>query len=1224
MGWVFLGKFGIMWVLIVLILVSGHSDGCLEGERRGLLEFKDFLKSNGADADHLHPTWVDEKADHHSDCCDWERVTCDRTTGHITELSLDNIEDTSYQHYRMWFINASLFLPFKELRSLNLSFNSFSGWTHNEGFERLSNLRKLEIVDLGSNNFDDNNVFHSLGALTSIKTLIISNNALGGYFPAHELVALRNLKTLDIGFNHYYGCLPMQGFEKLSALRKLETLNLEWNEFDHSILPSMSALRSLKMLNLHANNIGGLFPPQELAYLGNLERLDLSFIQFNDIQGCENLSRLENLETLYLRGNRFNKSVILCLSSLISLKNLSLQGNNLGDPFPARELTVLKNLETLDLSSNELSSLTMQDSKLLSNLSKMRHLDLSGNHFDKDAFRILGALPSLKFLSLLFNQMEGPLSNQELTYNLSNLEVLLLRGNLLNGTLPMEGLTSFRHLQILDLSENNFFASIPPSIGALSSLKALSLAQNNLSGSLPIQGLCKLKKLEELDLSHNHFEGILPSCLSNLRSLKFFDISLNQFTGNISPSLFGSLNSLEYIDLSHNCFEGLFSFGSFANHSNLEVFELISDNDKFEVETESTDWIPMFQLKVLVLSNCKLSGKVPKFLLYENKLKVIDLSHNNLTGSFTNWLWVNNTGLEVLNLRNNSFVGQFCLPSHRYINTYWMDISNNRLSGQIQANMGHIFPYIFYINLSRNAFEGGIPSSFGKISWLEYLDLSTNNLSGEVPNQLVRNCRALKILILSNNNFHGQIFSAAFNLTSIWRLQLNDNQFAGPLTNVLSKLSNLYFLDISNNYMFGKIPSSMDNMTSLGTLIIRNNSFNGEFPCALVPNVFMDAAYNLFSGSIHPSCSNPNLGYVEHMHLQGNKFTGLIPRALLNSSNLLTFDIRENSFSGSIPDSIGVASNLRILLFRGNQLSGSIPTQLCQLTEISLMDLSNNYLDGSIPQCFGNITFGMIGASDQAFMQTIVSWYGRHTFYHYNGVLERNFEIHDRDTMYAKADEVEFVTKSRTNFYWAGSILNFMSGLDLSCNKLTGEIPFELGKLSSVRALNLSHNLLTGPIPKAFSNLIQMESLDLSYNNLSGNIPTELINLHFLEVFIVAHNNLSGKLLDRKAQFGTFEASSYEGNPFLCGPPLEKNCTPIINLPHSPITVSSGKTERKWYDIDLVAFSASFVGSYISFLFGFAIILYINPYWRQRWFYLIEEGMYSSYYFISDTLGKIF
>ncbi|THG13954.1 hypothetical protein TEA_024823 [Camellia sinensis var. sinensis] len=51
-------------------------------------------------------------------------------------------------------------------------------------------------------------------------------------------------------------------------------------------------------------------------------------------------------------------------------------------------------------------------SKLVSNLSKMRHLDLSYNNFDEDAFRILGALPSLKFLSSVFNSMEGPLSNQ--------------------------------------------------------------------------------------------------------------------------------------------------------------------------------------------------------------------------------------------------------------------------------------------------------------------------------------------------------------------------------------------------------------------------------------------------------------------------------------------------------------------------------------------------------------------------------------------------------------------------------------------------------------------------------------------------------------------------------------------------------------------------------------------------------------------------------------------
>ncbi|XP_028054733.1 receptor-like protein 56 [Camellia sinensis] len=826
----------------------------------------------------------------------------------------------------------------------------------------------------------------------------------------------------------------------------------------------------------------------------------------------------------------------------------------------------------------------------------MRHLDLRVNYFDKDILRILGALPSLKFLSLAGNAMEGPLSNQvyltycpftfvtKLTYNVSNLEVLILAGNRLNGTLPMEGLASFNHLEILDLSSNKFNGSVPPFVAA-SSLKALYLSSNKFNGSLPIPGLCELKKLEVLDLSYNHFKGILPSCLSNLTSLRLFDLYGNQLTGNHLSSLLGSLNSLEYIDLRHNRFEGLFSFSSLTNHSMLQVVAITSDNDKFEVETEYKDCLPLFQLKDLVLSNCnlnKFSHDFPKFLLHQNKLSSIDLSHNNLEGSFPNWLLVNNTELEFLSLRNNSFVGEFCLSPYYNSYTNWMDVSNNQLIGHIQLNMGEMVPYLIHINLSKNAFEGSIPSSIGKMRILEILDLSSNNLSGEVPKLLVRNCRSLRSLALSNNKFHGRMFSDDFKLTQIEYLRLNDNQFTGPLTNVIFNLSELHLLDISNNNMSGSLPS----------------------------------------------CSNPNLGIVRHMHLQGNKFAGFIPKALLNSSKLVTLDISDNNLSGSIPPSIRLLSNLSILLLRGNQLGGSIPTQLCQLNKISLMDLSKNSFTGSIPHCLSNITFGAIGATDLAFTQTPLNFYPT-TDIHYvyenvlNPQLERAFEIDGPDGSYDKVDEVEFVTKCRTNSYLSGSILNFMSGLDLSCNKLAGEIPFELGKLSSVRALNLSHNLLTGPIPKTFSSLTQVESLDLSYNNLSGNIPTELINRNFLEVFTVAHNNLSGKLLDRKAQFGTFEASSYEGNLFLCGPPLEKNCRAIVDLANWPTTASSDETKGKLYDIDRVAFSTSFVATYITFLFGFAVVLYINPYWRQRWFDLIEEGMCSSNYFVYDTLYKL-
>ena len=62
----------------------------------------------------------------------------------------------------------------------------------------------------------------------------------------------------------------------------------------------------------------------------------------------------------------------------------------------------------------------------------------------------------------------------------------------------------------------------------------------------------------------------------------------------------------------------------------------------------------------------------------------------------------------------------------------------------------------------------------------------------------------------------------------------------------------------------------------------------------------------------------------------------------------------------------------------------------------------------------------------------------------------------------------------------------------------------------------------------------------------------------------VAHNNLSDELLDMKAQFGTFGKNSYEGNPFLCGPQLEKSCVKIDESPPLPQETLEASDE-KWY-----------------------------------------------------------
>lgn len=49
-------------------------------------------------------------------------------------------------------------------------------------------------------------------------------------------------------------------------------------------------------------------------------------------------------------------------------------------------------------------------------------------------------------------------------------------------------LASLQHLEVLDLSANNFVGSIPSTIQTLSSLRALSFSKNGLNGSLPDDG----------------------------------------------------------------------------------------------------------------------------------------------------------------------------------------------------------------------------------------------------------------------------------------------------------------------------------------------------------------------------------------------------------------------------------------------------------------------------------------------------------------------------------------------------------------------------------------------------------------------------------------------------------------------------------------------------------------------------------------------------------------
>ncbi|KAI3512683.1 hypothetical protein L1887_20001 [Cichorium endivia] len=513
-------------MMIHIVMVRQTKGDCIEEERKALLQIKaSHIKTYDSD---FSPTWVD-----YGECCDWERVSCNTTTAHVTHLSLGGL-DVQFGS-KLWALNVSLFLHFKELRSLNLSNDFLDKEIIKTGLERLSSLKKLEVLDLSLNDDIDNDILPSLTTLTSLKILDLSYTSLNGNFRISDFSALENLEMLDLTGCDFNGAFEIEGSERVSLLKKLKTLNLANNGFNESVITSLNTLSSLTNLDLSGNYFTGSFSAQDFAALENLEMLDLSGCGFSgtfEIEGSERASIFRKLRTLNLGWNQFNESVITSLKTLPSLTNLDLSENYFTGPFPAQELSHLTNLEELDLRSTQLNDTpNIQACKTLSRLKRLVTINLSENNLNESIMPCLSVLPSLKILHLTGSFSWGSSFPVQGFLNFSDLEVLLLNDNGFIGTIPMEAFASFPNLEVLDLSRNSFVGSIPSTIQLLSSLRALSFAGNNLNGSLPDPGLCELKNLLELDLSSNMLHGTLPQCLENLSSLKLLDISSNRFTG---------------------------------------------------------------------------------------------------------------------------------------------------------------------------------------------------------------------------------------------------------------------------------------------------------------------------------------------------------------------------------------------------------------------------------------------------------------------------------------------------------------------------------------------------------------------------------------------------------------------------------------------------------------------------------------------------------------------
>uniref|UniRef100_A0A5B7CA14 non-specific serine/threonine protein kinase n=1 Tax=Davidia involucrata TaxID=16924 RepID=A0A5B7CA14_DAVIN len=207
-------------------------------------------------------------------------------------------------------------------------------------------------------------------------------------------------------------------------------------------------------------------------------------------------------------------------------------------------------------------------------------------------------LRHLKNLDLSRNYLNGSIPPQWATMHLV---VLSLMGNRLSGPFP-KVLTKITTLKNLSIEGNFFSGPIPPEIGKLINLQQLTLSSNSFTGELPV-ALAKLIKLTDMRISDNNFTGRIPDFLANWTQIQKLHMQGCSLEGPI-PSSISSLTSL----------------------SDLRISDLKGGGSAFPPLSN------MESMKKLTLRKCSIYGKIPGYIVRWTKLKVLDLSFNNLTG----------------------------------------------------------------------------------------------------------------------------------------------------------------------------------------------------------------------------------------------------------------------------------------------------------------------------------------------------------------------------------------------------------------------------------------------------------------------------------------------------------------------------------------------------------------------------------------------------------------
>ena len=553
-----------------------------------------------------------------------------------------------------------------------------------------------------------------------------------------EVLKMYDSSTADEGGPAWYESVDIT---RLNAADN-ELIELPGGIFPESISPrktefgtegelSTAIFASLEAMDLHGNQLKGL--PTSLGGLPRLTSLNVSKNQLG-IDCLEIISRVTSLKELRMTENALKGAIPDCISKL-------------------------GNLESVDLHGNALTEIT----RLIGNLSKLRHLNISSNR--------LSTLP------------------MEAIFDLHIIEINASR-NRLNGSLLPTNIPQVPFLQTLDVSMNALLMLSDVKVD-FPALKSFNISNNRVA---VLPDLTSWQGLTHLNAEENKISEI-PSGFTSLKNLQHADFGNNSLL-QLEDGI-GSMDNLTTLNIQNNPIRERRLMRLTTEELKAELRSRNTALSPFSdrsgsisnfgpLSSRSTSWIPTGDTLDRSSTRLKTIDKADLEPLAGENIRTLTLHHNQLSSipPAIEMLGITLTTLDLANnklSKDDTFLPRpLTLPNLQTLNLTSNALTNlGPLTSSLKApNLATLI--LLFNRLTTLPSSPSLPQAFPSLSKL----LASNNQIAVLDVEAVR---GLQVLDVSSNEIEALPPRLALLEGSLRTLMITGNKFRVPGWGVLEK-----------------------------------------------------------------------------------------------------------------------------------------------------------------------------------------------------------------------------------------------------------------------------------------------------------------------------------------------------------------------------------------------------------------------------------------------------